>query len=104
MILFTCTRLYRAYNLVYEPTILPMRHVNDTSPLVVVSKVLEYTAQYYFHRHPFYLENWHVELLSEWWDAEALLEERIGGTSDLSLSLRRAFENGTGDSRSSCTA
>ena len=104
MLIFTRTRLDSSYNLVYEPTILPMRPVNDASPLVVVNKVLGYIAQYYSYRQPFYLEDWQVEMLSEWWDAEVRLEERIGGASDLSISLRRAFENGTGDSRSSRTA
>ena len=67
-----------------------MRPICDVSPLVVVNRVLEFTARYYSYRQPFYLDYWQVEILAEWWDAEKLLEERIGGTSDLSVSRRRA--------------
>ena len=74
-----------------------MRPVSDVSPLVVVNRVLEFAARYYTHRQPFYLDYWQVEILAEWWDAEVPLEERIGGASDLSVSLRGALENGTGN-------
>ena len=74
-----------------------MRPINDVSPLVVVNRVLEYAVRYYTHRQPFYLQYWQVEILAEWWDAEVLLEERLGGASDLTVSLRGALESGTGN-------
>ena len=76
-----------------------MRPISDMSPLAVVNRVLEFAARYYNYRQPFYMQYWQIEILSEWWDAEVLLEERIGGTSDLSVTLRGALENGTGNPR-----
>ena len=74
-----------------------MRLFSDESSLEVVNKVLDMTAGYYAYRYPFYLQDWQIEVLSEWWDVEISLEERVGGASDLSSTLRDAFENGTGD-------